>query len=491
MQGKIIHQVVVGISLLIASTVPMQAKESGGDISCEHCGQTLSQAFISVAQKGRPAVVHIRASVGPLNENVPDRFRNEPFNPFEEFQEELFNRFFGVPSGKEKGGRQRMLPESTGSGFLVSSNGYIVTNHHVVKDATKILVERYDEVEKEFEAQLIGCDPSTDIAILKISGEDLPYLEFGDSDKIQAGQWTMAIGHPFKLRDSVTVGVISATHRGDLQISNLEDFIQTDTPINPGNSGGPLIDLSGKVIGVNTAILSRSGGSISIGFAIPSNMAKMVYEQIKQNGCVDRAFLGVQIQDLTEELVMGFRLKKGTTGALISDVVPDSSASQAGLQPGDIVIEFNKESVKSAKQLYTNLGKLPSGTTCSMKVLRDGKEKKVEITLGSRAKDVSEAGDIIHKMGLIVEQITPENAHKFGMKTEDKGVVITKVLPNSTAAKMGWTAGSVIMVVNGEKISSIADLKKAIEMASPKDRLVVLMNAKGRASFHSIPHPLS
>lgn len=478
----------VSAILGVTAITPGFTKEEG---ICEHCGQSLSDAFINVSKRCRPAVVHIEAEVGG-REVVGYPFNGD--NPFEQFQEELFQRFFGMPnhegSKSQKGNKskpQRPSQMSTGSGFFVSSDGYIVTNHHVVRDASKITVEMYDRGEKEYEAQLIGCDPQSDIAILKIACENTPYLEFADSDNIQVGQWTIAIGHPFKLRDSVTAGVISATHRGDLQISQLEDFIQTDASINPGNSGGCLLDLNGKVIGVNTAILSKGGGSVGLGFAVPSNIAKMVYDQIKQNGCVDRAFLGVQIQELTEELCEGFRLKKGTTGALIAEVVPDSAAELSGLKAGDIVTHFNGEAIKTGKQLYTAIGKLASGSKCKVEILREGKKEKIDLTLGSRVKDVSQEGDIIHKLGLKVEPLNSESAHKYGLKTDEKGVVITKVLPDTMAATLGWSAGSVIKVVNGIKVTSIQELKQALEKAKPGERIVILLHSKRGASFHSIP----
>ncbi len=454
---------------------------------CEQCGQSLSQAFINVAKKCRPAVVHIRVEAGvPQAGNFVDST-----NPFEQFQEELFNRFFGFSGGQPRGQSQDSYPVSNGSGFIVSPDGFIVTNYHVIKDGSKIIVEKYDDIEKQYEAKLVGCDPNTDLAVLKIDAENLAFLEFSNSDQIEVGQWTMAIGHPFKLRDSVSAGVISATHRGDLQISKLEDFIQTDAAINPGHSGGPLVDLNGHVIGVNTAILSKTGGNIGVGFAVPSNIAKMVYLQIQASGSVDRAFLGVQIQDLSEDLCAGFKLKKGTTGALIAEVVPDSAAASGGLQAGDVVIDFNGEAIKSSKQLYTALGKLPSGTKCDMTIIRDGKQKKISLALGSKVKEASSEGDIIHKLGLFVEQITPENAGKFGIKAEEKGVVVTKVLPKTLAAVSGWSPGCVILVVNGQKITSVGELKKVLETANPKERLVVLMNDHGRATFHSIPYPNS
>lgn len=480
--------VALGCGLLLSTSGVNAVNPPDHMPQCDKCAMSLSQAFITVARECRPAVVHIHSEVGP-NFQGGSAFQMDSLSPFEEFQEELFNRFFGTPGGSR--GAPRPQQASDGSGFIVSSDGYIVTNHHVVKDATRITVEKFDEVNREYTAKLVGCDPKTDIAVLKIEATNLPYLEFADSDEIEAGQWTMAIGHPFRLRDSVTAGVISATHRGDLQISQLEDFIQTDTSINPGNSGGPLLDLSGRVIGVNTAILSKTGGSIGVGFAVPSNIVSMVFEQIRQKGAVDRAFLGVQIQDLNDDLCVGFKLKKGTTGALIAEVVDDSAAQKAGLKAGDIVTQFNGAQIKSSKQLYTTLGKLSSGSICKMVVLREGKEVKLEILLGSRETETSQAGDIIHKLGITVEQITPENAHKYGVKTDEQGLVITKVMPQSVAAMIGWAPGSIIMVVNGEKISNVKDLKRVLDAANPKDRVVFLMHQKGRASFYSVPHPLS
>ncbi len=474
-------------AIVAFSALGAVSKDTG---SCEQCGQSLSQAFINVAKKCRPAVVHIRVEAG----NGQTQGFSDSSNPFEMFQDELFNRFFGLPgggSGSSRGQPQNSYAVSNGSGFIVSSDGYIVTNYHVIKDGGKIVVEKYDEIERQYDAKLIGCDPNTDLAVLKIEADNLVFLEFADSDEIEVGQWTMAIGHPFKLRDSVSAGVISATHRGDLQISQLEDFIQTDAAINPGHSGGPLVDLNGKVIGVNTAILSKTGGNIGVGFAVPSNIAKMVSLQIRESGSVDRAFLGVQIQDLNDDLCTGFKLKKGTTGALIAEVVPDSAAAVAGLMPGDLVVDFNNEVIKSSKQLYTVLGKLPSGTKCSMNIIREGKQKKISLVLGSKTKEASTEGDIIHKLGIFVEQITTENAGKYGIKADEKGVVVTKVLSGSIAAILGWTPGSVILVVNGQKIGSVNDFKNSLENANPKDRLVILMHNQGRASFHSIPHPNS
>ncbi len=489
MYTKNFHRAALFGALILSSTNLFGVKDASGPIECTHCGQSLSESFVNIAKKGRPAVVHIHAEVAQGKHRSMGGFEMEPSNPFEQFQDELFQRFFGAPNPNARGQSQQPGQISTGSGFIVSSDGYIVTNHHLIKDATRITVEKFDESDSKFEAELVGCDPKTDLAILKIEADNLPFFEFADSDEIMVGQWAMAIGHPFRLRDTVTVGVIRANHRGDLQISQWEDFIQTDASINPGNSGGPLLDLNGKVIGVNTAILSRTGGSIGVGFAVPSNIVSMVFEQIRQKGSVDRAYLGVQIQDLNDDLCEGFSIKKGTGGALISEVAADSAAEKAGLKSGDIVVEFNGSAVKNVKQLYTNIGKYTSGTPCQLVVLREGRPVKISITLGSKTPDISEEGDVIYKLGIIVEQLTQENAHKYGVKSDEKGLVITKVLPQTMASMLGWSPGTVIMVVNGKKVNSIKDLKETLERADPQKKIVFLMNQNGRAVFQSFSHP--
>lgn len=476
------------------AAVAKQEKIADIDTISKTPEHNLADAFVYVAENSRPAVVHIRAETVSQAQRK-DNYGGEDSsaNPFEDFQEELFHRFFGFPGGPLRRGpnvHERPPQVNSGSGFIVSSDGYILTNYHVVKDMNKIYVEIFD-VDREFEAQCIGCDPKTDLAVLKIAEKNLPYLSFADSDQLKVGQWSVAIGHPFKLRDTVTHGIISAVHRVDLQISPLEDFIQTDASINPGNSGGPLLDLKGQVIGVNTAILSKTGGNLGVGFAVPSNIALMVYEQIKQNGCVDRGFLGVQIQDLNESLCDGFNVKKSTTGALIAEVIPNSCAEEAGLKRGDIVVSFNEKQIKSAKQLYTNLGKLAPGSLCKLHILRYGKPVNMELVLGSRKKETSEEGDIIHKLGIIVEQLNAENAHKYFVKSDERGVVITEILPSSLASLHGWNTGSIIKVVNGEDVTSITDLKAILQKASPKQNLVFLLSFQGRVGFYSIPHPES
>lgn len=449
------------------------------EITCK-----LSKAFINTVKKCKKGVVSIHAEIGQkeISQNLNG---HEPRDDFERFQEDFFRHFF-KPHGHGKPRPQA----SQGTGFLVTSDGYIMTNYHVIKNADTLKVELYDNTSNAYTAKLIGCDPASDIALLKIDAKNLDFLTFADSDLIEEGQWIIAIGHPFKMRHSVTSGIISATHRAGLQISQIEDFIQTDASINPGNSGGPSLDLNGKVIGMNTAILSKSGGNIGLGFAIPSNLCSMVFKQLKEKGHVDRAFLGVQIQDLTEDLSEGFGLKSNTKGALIADVVKDSPAFKAGIERGDIVIKFNDNNITNARQLQTNVGKLPSGNSCKILVIRDNKQKILTLKLGSQInKTKSKEGDIIHKIGITVEQVRQENAHKYNLKSNEKGLAITSIKPGSVAHKNHWPIGGIIISVARKSVQNVDDLTEILSKMKPGQKSIVTILYKGHTTFSTFSIP--
>lgn len=449
--------------------------------SCAHCGNGLSNAFVNVVKQSREAVVYIETKYSRPSG------RERAIDPYEQFQGDLLEKFFG---GSGRPERRRKAPHGSGTGFIVSSDGYIVTNHHVIKDATEIIVEKYgDDGEKEYKATLVGCDPRTDIAVIKIEEKELPYLEFANSDEIEQGQWIVAIGHPLRLRDSVTAGVVSAKHRMNLQISQLEDFVQTDASLNPGSSGSPLLNLRGEVIAVNTAIIPPSSQNMGVGFSVPSNIAKMVYEHVKITGTVNRGFLGVSLQDLNEDLIEGFGYKKGTKGSLITSVAKDSAGEIAGLCPGDLVVSFNGNNIKNSSTFQMAVGKLPAGEACNLTVLRNNKQVKLKVTLGSSMPEKSEEGDIIHKLGVIVEEITESSAQKYHLKSGENGVVIKEIVEGSLAHRSGWKAGSVIMVVNGDKINNVEDLSKALKKTESGKKLVALLNHKGAALFTSITTP--
>ncbi len=310
----------------------------------------ISKAFTDVAKKATPAVVFLKVESAPLQEE-------DAYGGMNPFGDEFFRRFFGTPPGG--GGPQKPQPQiSQGSGFLVSSDGYIMTNAHVVSGADKITVVFNDG--REMEGSVVGADSHTDVAIIKIEGKNFPFPRFGDSDKMEIAEWVIAIGSPFQLEASVTVGVVSAKGRQNLRINDFEDFIQTDAAINPGNSGGPLLNLNGDVIGINTAIFSRNGGYMGIGFAIPSKMASYVMKQIIESGVVTRGFIGVSLQPIDKDLADAFGLEK-PEGALISEVVKGSPADKAGLKQGDIILEYNKVSVKSLGSFRNELAMMSPG----------------------------------------------------------------------------------------------------------------------------------
>ncbi len=323
----------IAASILLASPQAFAQGQPAKDKHCEHCDcvctpQQTSKAFTAVAKKSIPAVVFIK-----VQSNAPDQEEGGfPYgyqNPYDFSPDDFFNRFFGAPY---RGQPQKPAPQlSQGSGFIVTADGYVMTNSHVVKGSDKITVVLNDG--RELDATVVGTDPHTDIAIVKIEGKEFPFLQLGDSDEIDIGEWVIAIGSPFQLEASVTVGVVSAKGRQNLRITDFEDFIQTDAAINPGNSGGPLLNLTGEVVGINTAIVSRTGGYMGIGFAIPSNMAKNIMAQIIEKGTVTRGFLGVNLQPVDKDIADAFNLPK-PEGALISEVFKDTPADTSGIEAG-------------------------------------------------------------------------------------------------------------------------------------------------------------
>ena len=323
-----------------------------------------TSSFSPVVKKVAPSVVNVfttKTVRNPMPEITP--FFDDPF----------FRRFFGSPFGDNEGRRQpRTFKErSLGSGVIVTKDGYILTNNHVVDGADEIKVAR-DKDKKQFTAKVVGRDPRTDIAVLKIDAKDLPFITFADSDKIDVGDVVLALGNPFGIGQTVTMGIVSATGRGGMGIEDYEDFIQTDAAINPGNSGGALVDAEGRLIGLNTAILSRSGGNQGVGFAIPANLARSVMDQLIEKGKIERGFLGVGIKDLTPELARQFKAPDNAGGALVTQLEDRSAAAEAGVQSGDVIIELNGTPVKDRRNLQLMVGRLSPGDKVSLKVLRDG-----------------------------------------------------------------------------------------------------------------------
>jgi serine protease Do len=434
--------------------------------------QIFSKGFTAVAKQATPAVVFIK--VQGVSADQEEGLYNE--NPYDFFNDDFFNRFFGITPKKQP----KQAQVSQGSGFFVSSDGYIMTNAHVVKGADKMIVVLHDG--REMDAILVGLDTHTDIAIIKLEGKDFPYLAFGNSDAMEIGEWVVAIGSPFQLEASLTAGVISAKGRQNLRITDLEDFIQTDAAINPGNSGGPLLNLKSQV----TAIVSRTGGYMGIGFAIPSNMAKNIMHQIIDKGSVTRGFIGVTLQPLDKDLADAFNLEK-PEGALITEVVKDSPADKAGLKQGDIIIEYNGISIKTIGTFRNEISLMNPGTKVKLKVNRGGKILTLVVVLTSHSDmNAGMGGYVPQKLGFEVENLNPELAKQLGFAPYEKGVVVTKVKPGSAAALAGIRPGFLLLAVNHEPVSNIDDFIAALQKAPTKNHVLIVAKQGNMTRFYSL-----
>ncbi|MGC1878082.1 MAG: DegQ family serine endoprotease [Rhabdochlamydiaceae bacterium] len=469
--------VAVSCAALLSSSQAFAQPESSNNCVCSP--EQTSKAFTAVAKKSIPAVVFIK-----VQSNAPDQDENGyPYgyqNPFDYNGDDFFNRFFGMPY---RGQPQKPAPQlSQGSGFLVSADGFIMTNAHVVKGADKITAVLNDG--REMDATVVGSDSHTDIAIVKIEGKEFPFLRLGDSDEIDIGEWVIAIGSPFQLEASVTVGVVSAKGRQNLRITDFEDFIQTDAAINPGNSGGPLLNLKGEVVGINTAIVSRSGGYMGIGFAIPSIMAKNIMAQIIDKGSVTRGFLGVTLQPVDKDIADAFNLPK-PEGALISEVIKDSPADQAGLKQGDIILEYNKIPIKSLQSFRNEISLMNPGATIDLKINRKGQIMSISVVLGTASDNIALGGNLIQKLGMEIDSLTPDLAKQLGLTQREEGVVITKIKPGSPAATAGLRPGFLIQAVNHKKVTNVSEFNEALGQPENK-RILLLVRQNNMTRFYSI-----
>ncbi|MBT6728617.1 MAG: Do family serine endopeptidase [Deltaproteobacteria bacterium] len=368
--------------------------------------------------------------------------------------------------------------EGSGSGAIVRSDGYILTNHHVVGEADKISVQLYDG--QELKARLIGTDPATDISVIKIEGKDMPVLPMGNSNNILVGESVIVIGNPFGLSHTVTFGIISAKGRTGMGIAEYEDFIQTDAAINPGNSGGPLVDLEGKIVGVNTAIFSNSGGYQGIGFAVPINMARRVMNELIETGQVSRGWLGVGIQNMTPELAKAFGLDK-SRGSLVTGVMPGTPAEKAGLQKGDVILRLNGESIENSSVLRNAVADARADATVELELVRNKVVMMLSVQLDERPQQVGEAGtnsdnrNSTPELGFVVQELTPETAQRLGYQKAESGVVITTVKPESPAFNKGLRAGMMIVEMNRKSISSMADFQREVQASSKEEGLLLLV----------------
>jgi serine protease Do len=408
-------------------------------------------------------------------------------NPFEGFGEDFLERFFGRRFPGEQQPRERQ--QGAGSGFIISQDGLILTNHHVVGEADRVTVKLNDG--REFTAKTIGTDPPSDVAVIKIDAKDLSVLPLGDSDAMEVGDWVIAAGNPFGLTESITVGVVSAKGRSRLGIADFEDFIQTDAAINPGNSGGPLINLQGEAIGVNTAIASRSGGYMGIGFAIPSNMVKAVKDQLVTSGKVVRGYLGVRIQELTKALTQSLHIDT-TEGVLVADVSKGSPAAKAGLKRGDVILAFNGRPTSDPGQLRNIVAMSAPGTKAPVQILRDNTKREVTIELGAlpREQTAARAGEEAQpppaRLGFNVQNLTPELAQQLGY-SDTEGVIVTQIDPRSEAYQAGVRRGMVIREVNHQEVSNTQDFRQAVQKAGQDKQLLMLVQNQQATMYITFP----
>ena len=423
-----------------------------------------SDALSEVAETVKPAVVNISTTTTVT-------MKGGPFGDF--FDDPFFRRFFGDEFSKPRKHKSSAL----GSGVLMTDDGYILTNNHVIKDAEEIKVKLNDD--REFTGKVIGADPKTDLAVVKIDAKGLPALKIGDSDTIRVGELVIAIGNPFALSHTITMGIVSGVGRSNVGIADYEDFIQTDAAINPGNSGGALVNTKGELIGINTAILSKSGGSMGIGFAIPSGMAKTVMDSIIRHGKVVRGWFGVTIQRLTPELAKQFDLKE-EKGALITDVIEKSPAEKAGFRRGDLVVEFDGRHVEDSTGLRNMVAGTLPGKVVKVKIIRDGKEETLTLTIGklSDAEVVAgtEYGNVMN--GLYVQELNPEIRGSLDIPQKVKGVIVTNIEPDSPAY-IALKRNDVILEVKRKAIRSTKEYKRTVSKIGPDDSVLVLVYRTG------------
>lgn len=432
----------------------------------------LDESFVQVAEKVTPAVVNINSTKKETASGGADMdqfFKNHPFKDF--FGDEFLKKFKKGPGE----GRGEMRPQGMGSGVIVSADGLILTNSHVVKDADEIKVNLSDK--RSFTAKVIGADQESDIALIKIDATGLPIVELGDSNKIRVGEIVFAIGNPLGFNRTVTSGIISATGRTNVGIIDYEDFIQTDAAINPGNSGGPLVNIEGKVIGINTAIASRSGGYQGIGFAIPSNSAKLIMDDLQKGGKVRRGLLGVNIQDLNDSLAKSFG-RNDSEGALVSQVIEGSPAEKAGIKSGDIILKFNGQAVTGAAQLKNLVGREKPGSDAKLTIFRDKKNIDVNVKITERTqKAVASASqgsstETSNELGLEIEKVPSSLAGKLELK-EGEGLLVKDLTADGAGSKIGLRAGDVILEVDGVAINDVAVFNKAVVEAK-KNKIIRL-----------------
>lgn len=464
------------LTVSYASTAPSQGIASAAGVSP-------ATGFTDVAKRVTPAVVNITTV---MTEQVAD---GSPVpDELQERMEEFFGKPFG-PRGRRPGDPfdHRAPRRGQGSGVIISPDGYIVTNNHVIAQAREVNVTLPDK--REFRGKIIGVDPKSDLAVIKINAGHLPTMTWGDASSLQVGEYVLAVGNPFGLNSTVTLGIVSAVGRSHMGITQYEDFIQTDAAINPGNSGGALVNTKGELVGINTAIFSQSGGYQGVGLAVSATIAKPIYESLIKTGKVVRGYLGIGLQGLNHDLAAAFGLKDAR-GALISDVKAGSPAEQAGLKQGDVIVSYQGTSVEDGVALQRLVTRTTVGARVTLNVIRDGHERELTVRVGEQSDD-SKVAKVQHEdsdaalSGLVVEELDQDRARQLGFQGT-QGVVVTRVDPDSGAERAGLSAGDVIQEMNRRPIKSVKDFEKVSADLKKGASALILINRRGNSLFVSV-----
>nr|WP_086424927.1 Do family serine endopeptidase [Nitrospira cf. moscoviensis SBR1015] len=464
------------LTVSYASTAPSQGIASAAGVSP-------ATGFTDVAKRVTPAVVNITTV---MTEQVAD---GSPVpDELQERMEEFFGKPFG-PRGRRPGDPfdHRAPRIGQGSGVIISPDGYIVTNNHVIAQAREVNVTLPDK--REFRGKIIGVDPKSDLAVIKINAGHLPTVTWGDASSLQVGEYVLAVGNPFGLNSTVTLGIVSAVGRSHMGITQYEDFIQTDAAINPGNSGGALVNTNGELVGINTAIFSQSGGYQGVGLAVSATIAKPIYESLIKTGKVVRGYLGIGLQGLNHDLAAAFGLKDAR-GALISDVKAGSPAKQAGLKQGDVIVSYQGTSVEDGVALQRLVTRTTVGARVTLNVIRDGHERELTVRVGEQSDD-SKVAKVQHEdsdaalSGLVVEELGQDRARQLGFQGT-QGVVVTRVDPDSGAERAGLSAGDVIQEMNRRPIKSVKDFEKVSADLKKGASALILINRRGNSLFVSV-----
>lgn len=467
-----------------SSAAPVSSATDSMSLTGRQLLDQFSAAFEEAAAIVNPSVVPI-FSEATVSVSSPFGSPDDSLRQF--FGDDFFRQFFGAAPGQ-----QQQTVHALGSGVIVSSDGYILTNNHVTEGAQKLTVVLANE--KNYPAKVIGSDPQTDLALLKVDADGLPAAVLGDSDSVKVGQWVLAIGNPFQLLHTTTAGIISAKGRSAVGLADYEDFIQTDAAINPGNSGGALADLDGKVIGINAAISSPTGSSVGLGFAIPINMAKSVMEKLRRDGRVIRGYLGVALQSLTPELSKALGIAATTQGALVGDVVTGGPADHAGFERGDVITEFDGTPVEKILDLRNQIANMRPGSKADAQVLRDGSQKTLHVTLGELPEKNENAGGdqsatpVPEKLGMATQTLTPELAQQLGY-SGDHGALIVQIEPGSVAESAGLAQGDLIKQVNRTEIRTASELADRLSSLKSGETAALLVRRGPNTLFVALEMP--